>query len=391
MTDALREVLPLVGAASARSVRRSPLVVDVGGRVAIDLGLIGALPRRGLLRKLDPRPSLRRLRASWRVGRLRAALPALAADVIDEIDRELAEFPAPTELSERRLVEVLEMGRRSLMSIHGHELMAGLLALDEPSGSGAAVALRELASGRQSGLDDADIVSRYPSTLALVPPRIGGPTELPGISGDIPAVGATQGLVNAREELRLRARLVQELTARVAFELGGRLQQRGVISESDSIRSTRLDELTSMIDGDVVPLSLDDRAASVQPPLPAMFRLTTAGDVVEVRSERGPRQGQGVSSGRASGTAFHGSGEPPPDAILVVRNLDPSLAPLLPRVAGIVAETGSVLSHLAILAREFGVPTAVDVPDAVARFGEGTKLVVDGSSGDVRPLDTEAA
>lgn len=89
------------------------------------------------------------------------------------------------------------------------------------------------------------------------------------------------------------------------------------------------------------------------------------------------------------GIAFDGSGAPPADAILVTRTLDPSLAPLLPRLSGLVAETGSVLSHLAILAREFGVPTVVEVPDAVARFGSGSRLFVDGSSGEVRAIDAE--
>ena len=70
-------------------------------------------------------------------------------------------------------------------------------------------------------------------------------------------------------------------------------------------------------------------------------------------------------------------------AVLVVRTLDPSLAPMLPGLRGLVAETGSVLSHLAILARELGVPTVVGVEDAVRRFGPGTEVVVDGSTGEV--------
>jgi pyruvate,water dikinase len=48
-----------------------------------------------------------------------------------------------------------------------------------------------------------------------------------------------------------------------------------------------------------------------------------------------------------------------------------------------VSETGSVLSHLAILAREYGVPTVVGVPDALTRFTEGTLVIVDGNEGDV--------
>jgi pyruvate,water dikinase len=74
---------------------------------------------------------------------------------------------------------------------------------------------------------------------------------------------------------------------------------------------------------------------------------------------------------------------PPDAAVLVVTTLDPSLAAALPRLAGLVAETGSPLSHLAILARELGVPTVVGVRDARERFPEGAVVIVDGTSGEV--------
>ena len=71
--------------------------------------------------------------------------------------------------------------------------------------------------------------------------------------------------------------------------------------------------------------------------------------------------------------------------------MQPGLAAWLPGLAGLVAETGGTLSHLAILAREHGVPTVVAVHDAVRRFPPGTQLVVDGTTGDVSMLDDEEA
>jgi pyruvate,water dikinase len=73
-----------------------------------------------------------------------------------------------------------------------------------------------------------------------------------------------------------------------------------------------------------------------------------------------------------------------------VRTLDPGLAAALPGLGGLVSETGSVLSHLAILARELGVPTVVGVADALNRFPAGSVVVVDGTTGDVslvQPVD----
>ena len=80
-------------------------------------------------------------------------------------------------------------------------------------------------------------------------------------------------------------------------------------------------------------------------------------------------------------------GQPVEDAILVTRHLEPQLAPLLGDLVGLVSETGSALSHLAILAREVGVPTVVGVPDAVGRFPPGTTLEIDGATGEIHVLD----
>ena len=73
--------------------------------------------------------------------------------------------------------------------------------------------------------------------------------------------------------------------------------------------------------------------------------------------------------------------------MLVVRNLSPGIGPLLTRLEGVVAETGSVLAHLAILARESGVATVVGHAGAMEEFPEGTTVHVDGDTGQVRVVD----
>ena len=73
--------LQVMGAVGRRRLASSPVVTTVGGWVAADLELFGLVPRRGGWRILNPAPPARRLVAAWRVGRLRSALPALAADL----------------------------------------------------------------------------------------------------------------------------------------------------------------------------------------------------------------------------------------------------------------------------------------------------------------------
>ncbi len=84
-----------------------------------------------------------------------------------------------------------------------------------------------------------------------------------------------------------------------------------------------------------------------------------------------------------------GAEDVPDGVVLVVRTLDAGLAPLLGRINGLVAETGSVLAHLSILAREAGVPTVVGLEGAAGRFSEGSLVSVDGMTGTVTALDDD--
>lgn len=79
--------------------------------------------------------------------------------------------------------------------------------------------------------------------------------------------------------------------------------------------------------------------------------------------------------------------DPPEGSVLVVATLRPGLGPLLPKLSGIVSETGSVLAHLAILARESGVATVVGHQGALEELTEGATVSVDGQSEEVTVQD----
>ncbi len=72
--------------------------------------------------------------------------------------------------------------------------------------------------------------------------------------------------------------------------------------------------------------------------------------------------------------------------ILVCPSTNPSWVPLFARARGLVMETGGVLSHGAIVAREFGLPAVAGLPDATRRFRTGQRLRIDGGSGTVSQL-----
>ena len=395
LRTALVEALRLAGTASRRKLTRSFVVTTVGGRVAADLGLLAPeAERRGVLGRLDPRPPARRLVAAWRVGRLRAALPALAADMVARADAELLAVPPLGSLTDRQLVAVLEGTRQRLVALGGHEVLMGwLVSPGTASTTAASVGLRALANARAEGWSDEEIVARRPTVLSLLPPRVGPPAPLPPAPDVAPPLGDADPMATLREALRLRARWVQELGARAAWELAGRLERRGAVPEREWVRWMTLAELREVLASGVVPDGVSARRpASAAPPLPARFRLASDGSPVAVASRRRAARsggGMGAGGGRAMGTVHDGVGRPPAGSVLVVRTLDPELAPLLPGLAGLVAETGSVLSHLAILAREFGVATAVGIEAATTRFPPGTTLAVDGTTGEVSIVGPE--
>ncbi len=69
--------------------------------------------------------------------------------------------------------------------------------------------------------------------------------------------------------------------------------------------------------------------------------------------------------------------------VLVADDLTPSDAVRMPRqrVVGFVTERGGRTSHVAILARSFGLPAVVAVPRLLASIGEGDRVIVDGTEG----------
>ncbi len=60
--------------------------------------------------------------------------------------------------------------------------------------------------------------------------------------------------------------------------------------------------------------------------------------------------------------------------ILITRFMHPTWAPALPRVAGVVTEIGGWLSHAAILAREYNVPTVVGARGVLQRIATGDRV-----------------
>ena len=115
---------------------------------------------------------------------------------------------------------------------------------------------------------------------------------------------------------------------------------------------------------------------------------------------------EGVLPGAGDGTALQGNGVSPgaveglvrvvldphkadlqPGEILVCPGTDPSWTPLFLAAGGLVMELGGLMTHGAIIAREYGIPAVVGVDRATERLKTGDRIRVDGSQGIVEILD----
>jgi pyruvate,water dikinase len=73
-----------------------------------------------------------------------------------------------------------------------------------------------------------------------------------------------------------------------------------------------------------------------------------------------------------------------PGEILVAPSTDPGWTPLFMTAGALVMEMGGVISHGAVVAREYGIPAVVGVADATTRLRDGQNITVDGAAGTVR-------
>ncbi|MGE3454084.1 MAG: PEP-utilizing enzyme [Kofleriaceae bacterium] len=69
--------------------------------------------------------------------------------------------------------------------------------------------------------------------------------------------------------------------------------------------------------------------------------------------------------------------------VLIARHTSPSYNVLLPLLGGIVTDRGGLLSHAAIVAREYGMPAVVGTTDGTAAVPDGARVRIDGSTGEV--------
>jgi pyruvate,water dikinase len=247
-----------------------------------------------------------------------------------------------------------------------------------------------------------------------------------GVPGRV-VIRCTQGAIIRRERVRLKQALMYSRVRRLALAAGERLVAAGTIDAAEDVFLLSIDELDLLIGGRAMfPYDLrrllnlrreeHEELAVMSPPDSFVLRqeeyLTpdTGPDHSDLKAgegaqrkgwstnrdrtdeypgneDRGPEglvlSGTGASGGSVTGVArvlgdVSESHTLTPGEVLVTPQTDPGWAPVFFLVSGLVIERGGMLSHGAIIAREFGIPCVAGVRNATRRIRTGASVTVDG-------------
>ena len=177
-----------------------------------------------------------------------------------------------------------------------------------------------------------------------------------------------------------------------------RLVEAGSLDHYDDIFFLRFEELPDVARSGHVDRSLIGRRraefATYERLAPPRV-LTSDGEALSGSYHRddvpsGVLVGLAVSSGVVEGRArvVHDilDAELEPGDILVTAHTDPSWTPLFLTIAGLVTEVGGLMTHGAVVAREYGLPAVVGVQQATTVIQDGQRIRLDGTNGHVTLL-----
>ena len=177
-------------------------------------------------------------------------------------------------------------------------------------------------------------------------------------------------------------------------EIARRLVDRGVLRDPDDVFMLSREEMERAllgVDVDLVQGQASKRRNEMQAladvDMPEVifgddFRPAPPSD--PERTLHGTPSARGIVTGRARvvrGVAD--AGRVSAGDVVVIPYSDVGWTPMLARAGAVVAESGGLLSHSSIVAREFGIPCVVSVSGAM-RIPEGASIRVDGYSGNVQ-------
>ncbi len=204
-----------------------------------------------------------------------------------------------------------------------------------------------------------------------------------------------------REEMRNYSTWLYALLRTWSLEAGRRLAQAGLLSDPEEIWTLSYADVLAALGGEVAHDVLRRKARAGRRLMESFRCFEIPNEIGQGSRFDGPLdstttpevvlRGIPCSSGRTVGRArsiasLEEAGAVRDGDVLVTPFTDPSWTLLFPRLAGVVTETGGLLSHAAVISREYGIPAVLGVTGATRRIGDGDRIAVDGTQGVVEIL-----
>jgi pyruvate,water dikinase len=210
-------------------------------------------------------------------------------------------------------------------------------------------------------------------------------------------VAVYRARIGLREHPKYYASQVLDLAKQAILREAAELAASGVLRSPDEVFWFSLEEVEGIVRTRRVDRGVVDEqrarfadAAELRPPRV----ITSEGEVVTAatRAEvpEGALAGSAASAGTVEGRArvvrTLEASKLEKGEILVAPYTDPAWTPLFLLAAGLVTEVGGLMTHGAVVAREYGIPAVVGVDRATDEIPDGSRVRVNGTEGYVELL-----
>ena len=390
LLDRTPDLLPNVPPVFAAGLAANALAGKLLGDLATDD------ERRVAMRALPHNPTTEMDLALWELAKEARADPEIARMLGETPPERLAEYYRGSSLPPK-----LQMSLADFLRLYGHrgvaEIDLGLARWSEDPTYILSVLANYLRLNDPEAAPDVQFARATREAEQMVAELTRRATRKGRLRGALVRflLGRARALSGLREMPKFCIVLLMARARGLLWTVGTELAEAGRLQSSGDIFFLSMPEAWAALAGeDLRPVVRDRRAVYQQelgrrhvPRLLLSDGTEPTAGTHHATGEDGVLRGTPASGGvvtqKARVILDPGEAGLEPGEILVAPSTDPGWTPLFLTAGGLVMEMGGPMSHGAIVAREYGIPAVVGVPDATELIETGRRITVDGSAGEV--------
>jgi len=198
-----------------------------------------------------------------------------------------------------------------------------------------------------------------------------------------------------REELRDLSTRMYNQVRRFSLKAGEYMSKSKILNNPDDIFHFRIENLFKIIKGTIEPSEARKLLEKNQIYYNSFRNFENQPDIgfqsnlaIEKNVSENCLVGIPCSSGSVTGKVklikdINDSNRIEKGDILITKFTDPAWTPLFSLISGVITETGGVLSHAAVISREYGIPAVLAVKNVLNKVKDGDEITIDGNTGKI--------